>query len=239
LTTNALYTEGEYLRQNPGWHADDSPWKAGQVRSILARNKLQPGSICEVGCGAGEILQQLHDTLDPEVHYFGYEISPQAYDLCRSKESERLHFRLGDVTQEDVHFDLMLVIDVIEHLDDYRNFLRALQGKATYTIVHIPLDLSVQAVLRGTRLLEQRTAVGHLHYFTKETALATMRELEFEILDEFLTAGSIERPVASRKARLARLPRRLLAASSEDWAARLLGGFSLLVLARPARESTG
>jgi SAM-dependent methyltransferase len=233
----ALYTEGDYLQHNPDWHVSDSPWKARQVRSMLIRNNLRPRSVCEVGCGAGGILHELHDSLDDGVHYVGYEISPQAYDMCRTRERARLNFRFGDITQENVRFDLVLVMDVIEHLEDYYSFLRAVRSRGTYTILHVPLEISVQAVLRRTRLLRQRSAVGHLHYFTRETALATLRELGFEVLDHFLTAGGIERPTASGKARLARLPRRLLAASSEDWAARLLGGFSLLALTRPALEA--
>jgi 2-polyprenyl-3-methyl-5-hydroxy-6-metoxy-1,4-benzoquinol methylase len=230
--SDALYTEGEYLRLNPDWHAADSPWKAQQVRSMLARNGLHPTSICEVGCGAGGILKELHDSLPPDVHYVGYEISPQAYELCRSKEAERLHFELADVTKENVRYDLMLVMDVIEHLEDYYTFLRAIRTRATHNILHIPLDLSVQTVLRAKPLLKWRSEVGHLHYFTKETALATLHDGGFDVVDHFLTASAIERPPASRKARLARLPRRLLARHSEDWAARLLGGFSFLVLAR-------
>jgi SAM-dependent methyltransferase len=232
MERGVLYTGGEYLRRNPDWHAGDSPFKAQQVHRMLERNNLRPTSICEVGCGAGGILRELHDSLAPEVRYVGYEVSPQAYELCRPKQSDRLDFIFGDITEEDVSFDVMLVMDVIEHLEDYFSFLRAIGNKAAHIIVHIPLDLSVQTVLRGSPLLQQRSEVGHLHYFTKQTALATLHELDFDVVDEFLTAGALELSQTSRKARVARLPRRLLGSASEDWAARLLGGFSLLALVR-------
>src|SRR5204863_3036504 len=141
--------------------------------------------------------------------YVGYEVSPQAYELCRSKESDRLRFRLGDVTQEDVSFDLVLVMDVIEHLEDYYAFLRALRDKAGHIILHIPLDLSVQTVLRGDVLLLKRSEVGHIHYFSKETALALLPELDLAVVDYFLTPGALECEPRSSKARLLRLPRRL------------------------------
>jgi hypothetical protein len=229
----AFYTGGEYLRRHPDWHAGDSPFKARQVRRMLERNQLSPASVCEVGSGAGEILRELHDTLGPDVHYVGYDISPQAHELAKPKASERLRFELGDVTKLDVHFDLMLVMDVIEHLEDYYGFLRAIRGKAAHAILHIPLDLSAQTVARPSLLLRKREEVGHIHYFSKETALATLREAGYEPADYFLTAGSLELPPVSRKAGAARFPRRVLAAVSDDWAARLLGGFSLLVLAKP------
>ena len=50
----SIYTDGTYLKQNPNWHQDDSAWKADHILSLLKRNGVEaPGSICEVGCGAG------------------------------------------------------------------------------------------------------------------------------------------------------------------------------------------
>ncbi len=49
-----LYKDGRYLELNPTWHVEDSPWKAKQIFEIIHRNRLQPKSICEIGCGAGD-----------------------------------------------------------------------------------------------------------------------------------------------------------------------------------------
>jgi hypothetical protein len=98
-------------------------------------------------------------------------------------------------------------------------------------VLHIPLDLSVQAVARPGRLLVERQLSGHLHYFTKETALATLADVDYHVLNYFYTAGTIDLRVKSLKSRLVKLPRRLLYALNHDWAVRLLGGYSLMVLA--------
>jgi hypothetical protein len=60
LMSEEMYTQGEYLKKHPTWHVEDSPWKAEQIIKIMERNRLKPNSICEVGCGAGEILNQLY-----------------------------------------------------------------------------------------------------------------------------------------------------------------------------------
>ena len=78
-----IYTQCEYLKKNPTWHIEDSPWKAEHLIKIITRNHLQPNSICEIGCGAGEILNQLHSKLPHHIKYCGYEISAQAYSLCQ------------------------------------------------------------------------------------------------------------------------------------------------------------
>ena len=109
--------------------------------------------------------------------------------------------------------------------------MRSLRQKSEYQIFHIPLDLSVQSVLRGEPILTRRHSLGHIHYFTKETALATLIDTGYEVLDHFFTPTDIDR-VQSWKARIAKVPRQLSASLNPSCAARIFGGFSLLVLAR-------
>src|SRR5947209_19856147 len=115
-----LYTSGEYFEKWPTWHAEESPWRAKQITRMIERNHLAAKTICEVGCGAGEILKQLQARMNDQSTFWGYEISPQAFKICQSRANERLHFKLADFTQEkDAFFDLILMIDVIEHVEDY------------------------------------------------------------------------------------------------------------------------
>ncbi len=231
--TQLIYTTGEYLGNNPTWHVEDSAWKAQQIFKIIETNNLQPKSVCEVGCGSGEILNQLYLKMPETVDFTGYEISPQAFELCKTRNKQRLNFNLGDlVRQENVYFDVLLCIDVFEHIEDYLTFLKDLQKKAKYKIFHIPLDLSVSSVLRSSPILRARQSVGHLHYFSKETALATLKDSGYEICDYFYTAGSIDLPNKSFKTLLANLPRKVLYGLNQDIAVRLLGGYSLLVLTK-------
>ena len=96
-----FYTSGEYLEKNPTWHVDEFPWKANAILQMLRRNSIAPQTICEIGCGAGEILKILQNRLDTNCKLWGYEIAPQAIELCKSRANERLHFKLGDVREEE------------------------------------------------------------------------------------------------------------------------------------------
>lgn len=226
-----MYTQGKYLENNPTWHVEDSPWKAKQILKIIERNNLYPNSVCEVGCGAGEILNQLYFQMPSHVSFTGYDISPQAVELCQSRKKERLQFYLQDLLQEDnTYFDLILAIDVFEHLEDYFCFLRGLHKKGKYKIFHIPLEMSVQTVWRISSILQARKYQGHLHYFSQETALATLQDAGYQIVDYFYTSAAIDLPAKSFKTSLAKLPRKVLAKINSDLAARLLGGHSLMVL---------
>ena len=231
-TNQTIYQTGEYAAKNPTYHVEDSAWKAAQVFKLIEKHQLAPGTVCEVGCGAGEILKQLQFSLPGDTRFFGYEISPQAFALCQERENERLHFSCDDlIAGAALSFDLLLCLDVFEHVEDYLGFLRGLRGKAEHQIFHIPLDLSVQWLWRCAPIMREREQAGHLHYFTKETALATLRDAGYEVVDWFYTAGAIAQP-RSVKARLARWPRRMLSVLNQDLVVRVLGGYSLLVLTK-------
>ena len=194
---------------------------------------MNPSSICEVGCGAGEILNQLSIHYGQEIDFIGYEISPQAFEICRKKSKKNLTFKLEDILKDqNEKYDIIMAIDVIEHIEDYYNFLRKLREKAKYKIYHIPLDLSVQTVFRSSPIMNGRKFVGHIHYFTKETALESLKDTGHEIIDFFYTRGLLELPNRGWKADLLRVPRKLLFIVNKDLSVRVLGGYSLLVLSK-------
>jgi SAM-dependent methyltransferase len=232
MLNQALYVDGEYLAKNPGWHVEESAWKARQVVRALRQNDIAPKTICDVGCGVGEVLRQLQASLDGDCRFWGYDISPQAIYLAQDRASETIRFELGDFGRETEQcFDLILVLDVIEHLPDYFGFLQRLKARSRYKIFHIPLDLSVQTVFRKNALLKRRDMYEHIHYFTKDTALRALRDCGYDVVDYFYTPRSLDFGLTLGQV-LLKLPRRLLFAFDEDFAVRLLGGFSLLVLAR-------
>jgi SAM-dependent methyltransferase len=220
------YDGHEYISRNPDWHVADSPWKAAQVKASL-RGYI-PKSICEIGCGAGEVLRQLHDQL-PSERLVGYDIAPHALELAKSRATDRLSFTLADPTEDGATFDLMLVLDVIEHVRDPIGFLEGLRFKAPRAMFHIPLDISVQSVLRPGKLLRLRETAGHIHYFTPETGAATVSDAGYQVIRAEYTAG-FTLPPTSLGGRIARIPREIF---PTPVTVRLLGGYSLLVTAQP------
>ena len=226
-----MYDNGTYLASNPSWHTETSAWKASKIREILARNKIDPITIGEVGCGAGEVLRELHKFF-PDSHATGFEISPQAFELCKSKEDKNISFKFGDLALSNEKFDILLAIDVMEHVEDYIGFLRGLKQNADLCVFHIPLDLTVQSLIRAKPLAQARQSLGHLHYFTKETALATLKHAGYELLDSFYTYLQLESPGRSLRIKMVSPLRRMALAINQDLAVRFLGGCSLIVLAK-------
>ncbi len=232
----SLYLSGEYLSKHPTWHVEDSSWKAGHVLDTIVRNGLTPATICEIGCGAGAILSELQSLLPENCTFIGYELSPQAFALCAGRANESLHFSSEDgLTPDKPVVDLALALDVLEHVEDYPLFLRSIGKRARFAVLHVPLDLSLLSLLTGLPKRVRRSA-GHLHYFTRSLVLEAMAESGLAVVEARYTRPALERPNRSWRGRLARLPRLCLAFFSEDLAALILGGFSLLVLVKPAEE---
>jgi len=231
-----IYTDGEYLKRTKTWHSEDSPWKAQQIATIVAKCGIRPKSLVEIGCGAGKILEELVQyLLFGSVHMKGYDISPQAIEICKQAGAKNIEFVCGDLLADGntEHFDMLLAIDVFEHVPDYMGFLQKCKAKADFKIYHIPLDIHVSSVLRNG-LVAARQSLGHLHYFSAETALATLHDTGHEVVDYAYTCGAIglskQHPSARRT--LANVPRWLVSRVSVPMAARLFGGYSLIVLAK-------
>ena len=77
-----------------------------------------------------------------------------------------------------------------------------------------------------------RKSVGHLHYFMKDTAIASLEDSGYEVLDYFYTPTTLDLPQHTLKSKLAIWPRKLMFFINKDMAAKLLGGFSLIVITK-------
>lgn len=227
--SRSIYSDGSYLASNPGWHAEHSPWKAQQVLRMLKQHDIHPHTVAEIGCGAGEILRQLSLNL-PEARFSGFDISADAISLARSRESDRVQFFNMDFRTNSDHFDVLLVMDVVEHVEDCFGFLRSIRERAEYKIIHIPLDMSVSLLVRN-RLMVVRKSVGHIHYFSKPTALALLEDTGYQILDYFYTPAYQIAPKDPVHRAMGAV-RSLTMKVASDFTSMMLGGCPLLVLAK-------
>lgn len=241
MTVNHIekrYHDGSYLANNPDWDRQDCLWKSNLVKHVLNEFKINLKSVCEIGCGTGDVLVHLKKSY-PDCEYTGYDISPQAKQFWNEHKADGIRFYCGDFQELNTqYYDCILLLDVIEHLSDPFHFLDAIQKKAKYFVFHFPLDLSASTVLREKTLLNARTKVGHIHYFTKGLALALLKDANFNILHCQYTKAYWKGQDRGLKTRIAGLPRYLINRIDKDFGVRLLGGETLIVLAEAADSLT-
>jgi SAM-dependent methyltransferase len=234
VSSNDLYTGGAYFKNNPTWDIEDSAWKAAVIFNLLQKNNIVVTEVTEIGCGAGGNLIELSKLDNSIKNLTGYDISPQAIELARKNASDKINFFNEDITQkEPVHAELILVIDVVEHVDDFYGFLRKIQSKGTYFVFHIPLDLSCRTVMKPHVLLQQRQSVGHIHYYTKEMAEWALKDTGYEIIDWVYTKPVVDiQPADSIKRGVKKILRNISFAFNKDWSVKKWGGYSIMVLAK-------
>ncbi|MBK8608538.1 MAG: class I SAM-dependent methyltransferase [Chitinophagaceae bacterium] len=234
ISSNDLYTNGEYFKNNPTWDIADAAWKTDIMINLLKKNRVEAKQVIEIGCGAGENLVQLAKK-DPRIEKLtGYDISPQAIELAGKKTTDKLSFYNKDFTAEEyISTELMLVIDVLEHVDDYYGFLRKLKNKSNYFVFHIPLDLCCRTVMKPHVLLQQRRSVGHIHYFSKEMVEWALQDTGYEIIDWVYSKPVVDVDEAnSLKRSVKKTLRNFSFMINKHWSAKAWGGYSMMILAK-------
>jgi SAM-dependent methyltransferase len=234
IKTN-IYTDGTYLSNNPTWHDEDSPWKAEHIESLLKKNKIEVDDVVDVGCGAGGIIYELSGRMPLVKKFRGYDVSANAIALAEKYKSERVSFNNVDFIENppNERAGLLLMIDVVEHVEDYYRFMRQIRKCSKYFVFHIPLDLSCRTLIKSHVLLQQRESVGHLHYFSKEMVLWLLKDTGYEIIDWNYTKPITDCNKASTFKRWAKkILRNISFSISKTASDKLWGGYSMLILAR-------
>ena len=228
-----IYQDGSYSQNNPDWHGADAGWKAEQIARALKSASVSFNTCIEVGCGTGLVLENLAQKI-PGKSYEGFDISPDAAAFWKAR-SKNIAFHNINLLETQSTADVLLAIDVFEHVPDYMGFLRGLLKHASFFVFHVPLEMHVSGLLRD-RQIHSRKKVGHLHYFSHATALATLSDCGFELISCSLTNLSQETVEGvSGKTRAANLLRRSIQAVSPGLAVKLLGGYSLLAVCKRAK----
>ena len=146
---------------------------------------------------------------------------------------------MGDYTKmNEEQADLILVMDVVEHIDDVYSFLRKLRAKGRDFIFHIPLDLSCRTILKPHVMHQQRTSVGHIHYFTEETVLWMLKDAGYMTHYFIYTKPEVDlvKP-GSVKQWVKKMLRKFSYAVNKKLSVKLWGGYSLLVYAKPTNAN--
>lgn len=172
-TSKNLYIDGDYAAMHPDWHLEDAPGKAIDIFPALGfvvecyngKNMLK---IADVGAGVGGVLSEVGKLVSASyphlnVDLTGFEISPQAVNKGREL-FPLLDLRHKYFEAEDGPFDIVMLIDVLEHLENPRDILRAAISCSDYLVVRQPLVESFSSYLQN-RYRSEREIYGHINHF--------------------------------------------------------------------------
>lgn len=101
-----------------GWYYPREKWDFDKAIELI--RKYRPGSILEVGCGAGEFLSRVNGCVDS---YVGLDINESALSIARAKG---LNVSNQDIHSIDKSFDMIFLFQVLEHLASPKEVISAL-----------------------------------------------------------------------------------------------------------------
>jgi len=208
-----------YVHHDGHWHREDAAAKAKAVDTLVAHMHRRPSVVGDVGSGPGYVLAQLRarwSHWDPPPSLWGSDPALQP--------SQVLPGLLAPPPARPTA-DLVLCLDVFEHVPDPVPFLEGLAQVAPWAIFRIPLDDNRWARLRPERAFHTLARLGHLHAYSVHSFLSPLTRAGWQPVRHTIHhIPSHQGPVPLRALRY--MGHRL----APTWAADWLGGSSVMVL---------
>jgi len=220
------YTNGDYRAKNPDWHAGDAPHKAKAIVQLVRDVGWKPAFVGEAGCGSGQVLQRVCAALGAR----GHGVDPSKEALRQAPQNPQIQFEQGGVDALPA-CDMVMGIDVVEHVADDIGFVRAMAAKSDHIVLRIPLDVSALDSVRPARMLEARRRFGHRSVYTVDLALALVQDAGLQVVTHRTDRVPVR--AASRIGRVSDKARRVLHFLAPEATTRWLGGYSLLIACTP------
>jgi hypothetical protein len=181
-----IYADGTYIKNNPTLHSEDSEYKFSYIHHLLKKCSFDGPKIkiLDIGGGAGIISLRTCQMLAAK----GYEVECYAFDLSMEmllqQKSNNPYISLATSNFDQVrsnHFDITLMVDVIEHISDNASFADEVDQITNYIIYNIPIERTLFDLLRNiymkrTYYLMQTASLGHLHFFSAISAKRFVRK---------------------------------------------------------------
>jgi 2-polyprenyl-3-methyl-5-hydroxy-6-metoxy-1,4-benzoquinol methylase len=157
-------------------------------RAIAAIRQADPACILEVGCGEGYVLAALQ-AAGIRADLIGVDLSEPAITAARGRVAAPAQLQVGDAREVTSAFsgrrpDLVMMLEVLEHLDDPEAMLDDL---AALTTRHVLLSVPREPWFRGMNLLrlkhvrELGNDPEHINHWSSRAFISTVRR-HFDIV---------------------------------------------------------
>jgi len=161
----------EYWEKNPGMHIMDSQKKADEIIKMIKGKNIK--SILDVACGAGVITNIIKKHTKASI-VVGIDISNVAISKAiEYSNGANINWIVKDIFNYkcDKKYDLIICMDVVEHIDNDIGFLRKLSELGTNIVIKVPIEKNtINNILRKFTKIdpwkEAEKRYGHIHHYS-------------------------------------------------------------------------
>lgn len=177
------FNEETYIEHNPTLAYEDVAYKFSYIKPLLDEMEVKNNeiSILDVGGGGGFLGKEIAE-------YFlnkRYNVKFYALDVSSKmlKIQQRNNPYITDVyncyleeLDDNKKFDLVLMIDVVEHIPDKESASKKVSLISDYSIYNIPTEVNIFDILKNIYMKNnyykmQEKTLGHVHFFSYFSAL--------------------------------------------------------------------
>ncbi len=162
------------------WHSWEEMKRWGPMSRHARRlvrkfcRRLRFSSVLDIGCGPGFFLEEVR-SMDPSARLAGVDISATAISLARKRLPDAELLEMDIVLEVPDHcYDLVTMIDVVEHIDDDLSALRNLKRVCRGHLVICTLEGRMRAF---------ESEVGHVRNYRPGELESKLNESGFALED--------------------------------------------------------
>jgi SAM-dependent methyltransferase len=194
-----FYKSNQYQLNNPTLHEEDSFWKSKKillsVDYLLRRHGGKMITILDVGGGAGLILSTIAIYIKKiykvDVVKYAIDLSPGMLSVQKENNPDLkicLNEDIKETSLRNKSVDLVLMIDVLEHLSNPSDALEEINRISKYCIFKVPLEDNLDFRLinffnggKLKKMLEDK--VGHINSYNSRSLKTLIEQSGFKIIN--------------------------------------------------------
>lgn len=156
------------------------------------KNISKEDTVLDIGCGNGALAKDVAGHCKSIV---GIDIDAGLIEKAKAKNNApNLEYRVGDVTKDltNEKFDVIVMSNVLEHIDDRVNFLKSIRGLANKYLFRVPMiDREWVTLYKKEMGLDYRLDTTHFTEFTFSQFEDEFRQAGFRIDSHTVQFGEI------------------------------------------------
>ena len=190
-----IYNDNSYLEKNPSLHTEDSEFKFQNIKRFLSSIEVKNNriKILDIGGGAGIIGKLVLEYFQESgiiVTFHSLDLSTQMLKI-QLKNNPQIKKIINCSINEctELNYDLVLMIDVIEHIEGKEDTAKILNKLGKNIIYNIPIEINFFDILKYLKSYfryykRQEKRWGHIHFFSFTSSQSFLRR-HYKIIDSY------------------------------------------------------
>ena len=190
-----IYNDDSYIEKNPTLHTEDSEFKFQNIKRFLSSVQVKNNriKILDIGGGAGMIGKLVLDYFLENgivVTFHSLDLSTRMLKI-QLKNNPLINKIINCSIDEcpESNYDLVLMIDVIEHIEGKEYTAKILNKLGKNIIYNIPIEINFFDILKYLKsnfryYKRQKVRWGHIHFFSFTSSQSFLRR-HHKIIDSY------------------------------------------------------